>query len=177
MGFSSSGAHPRKGAVGFKLVEVPAGRLSPHSSEVAAVLAGGGGGQPSAKSHVIRLNEVSMKFENVAIPTVCIHDLKESWGNYVRNSVWAQQRGARGLAGLRGDEPSRRLAARTASGRAAAHGHVKQPGPAGRRPPAHTAAGPHSRGLRRPEHPWSRKQPSGTGRRHDPRLGRQGPQS
>ena len=25
---------------------------------------------------------------------------------------------------------------------------------AGRRPPAHTAAGPHSRGLRRPEHPW-----------------------
>ena len=103
MGFSSSGAHPRKGAVGFKLVEVPAGRLSPHSSEVAAVLAGGGGGQPSAKSHVIRLNEVSMKFENVAIPTVCIHDLKESWGNYVRNSVWAQQRGARGLAGLRDD--------------------------------------------------------------------------
>ena len=90
-GFSGSGAHPRKGAVGFKLVEVPAGRLSPHSSEVAAVPVGGGGGQPSAKSHVIRLNEVSMKFENVAIPTVCIHDLKESWGNYVRNWVWAQQ--------------------------------------------------------------------------------------
>ena len=37
----------------------------------------------------------------------------------------------RGLAGLRGDAPSRRLAARTARGRAAAHGHTKQPGPTG----------------------------------------------
>ena len=36
-----------------------------------------------------------------------------------------------GLAGLRGDAPSRRLAARTARGRAAAHGHTKQLGPAG----------------------------------------------
>ena len=35
----------------------------------------------------------------------------------------------RGLAGLRDDAPSRRLAARTARGRAAAHGHTKQPGP------------------------------------------------
>ena len=59
-----------------------------------------------------------------------------------------------GLAGLRDDAPSRRLAARTTRGRAAAHGHIKQPGPSG-----HT------------------KQPSGTGRRHDPRLGRQGTQS
>ena len=33
-----------------------------------------------------------------------------------------------GLAGLRDDAPSRRLAARTASGRAAAHGHTKQRG-------------------------------------------------
>ena len=33
-----------------------------------------------------------------------------------------------GLAGLRDDAPSRRLAARTASGRAAAHGHPKQRG-------------------------------------------------
>ncbi len=33
-----------------------------------------------------------------------------------------------GLAGLRDDAPSRRLAARTASGRAAAHGHAQQPG-------------------------------------------------
>ena len=35
----------------------------------------------------------------------------------------------RGLAGLRDDAPSRRLAARTTRGRAAAHGHTKQPGP------------------------------------------------
>ena len=76
---------------------------------------------------------------------------------------------------------------------------------AGRRPPAHTAAGPHSRGLRRPEHPWgtqsspaqqgtqsspaqqgaqssparqgSQTKTSGTGRCHDPRLGWQGTQS
>ena len=34
-----------------------------------------------------------------------------------------------GLAGQRVDAPSRRLAARTARGRAAAHGHTKQPGP------------------------------------------------
>ena len=37
----------------------------------------------------------------------------------------------RGLTGLRDDAPSRRLAARTARGRAAAHGHTKQPGPTG----------------------------------------------
>ena len=46
MGFSGNGAHPRKGAVGFNLVEVPAGRVSPHSSEVVAVLVGGGGAWP-----------------------------------------------------------------------------------------------------------------------------------
>ena len=34
-----------------------------------------------------------------------------------------------GLAGLRDGAPSRRLAARPARGRAAAHGHTKQPGP------------------------------------------------
>ena len=46
----------------------------------------------------------------------------------------------RGLAGLRGDAPSQRLAARTARGRAAAHGHTKQPGP--------------TTHQRRPKHPW-----------------------
>ena len=51
----------------------------------------------------------------------------------------------RGLAGLRDDAPSRRLAARTARGRAAAHGHTKQPGPAGQH-------------ARRPEHQRSHKQ-------------------
>ena len=55
-----------------------------------------------------------------------------------------------GLAGQRADAPSRRLAARTARGRAAAHGHTKQPGPAGRRPPAHTAARPTEQNARRP---------------------------
>ena len=40
----------------------------------------------------------------------------------------------RGLAGLRDDAPSRRLAARTTSGRAAAHGHTEQPGPRMRKP-------------------------------------------
>ena len=43
MGFSGSGDHPRKGAVSFKLVEVPAGRLSLHSSELVAVPVGGDG--------------------------------------------------------------------------------------------------------------------------------------
>ena len=49
MGFSGNGAHPRKGAVGFKLVEVPAGRVSPHSSEVVAVLVAAEG--PGWASH------------------------------------------------------------------------------------------------------------------------------
>ena len=67
----------------------------------------------------------------------------------------------RGLAGLRDDAPS------THEQRsAAAHGYTKQPGPAG------------GRALRRPEHPWgAQTKTSGTGRRHDPRLGRQGTQS
>ena len=59
----------------------------------------------------------------------------------------------RGLAGQRADAPSRKLAARTARGRAAAHGHTKQPGPAGRRPPAHTAARPTEQNARRPGTP------------------------
>ena len=63
-------------------------------------------------------------------------------GGYRRN--WRACCGARGrrrgLAGLRDDAPSRRLAARTASGRAAAHGHAQQPGPTG----THSS----------PEHPW-----------------------
>ena len=57
----------------------------------------------------------------------------------MRNWVWAQQCGKRGLnttpvAVGPGFETTRRaeLVARTASGRAAAHGRTKQPGPAGR---------------------------------------------
>ena len=61
-----------------------------------------------------------------------------------------------------GFEATRRakLAARTARGRAAAHGHTKQPGPTGgpsgarNTSGAHKAARPHRRALRRPEHPW-----------------------
>ena len=48
-------------------------------------------GPASKKSHVIRLGEVLTKSENVAIPTIQFQDLKGSWGNYVRNWVWAQQ--------------------------------------------------------------------------------------
>ena len=69
----------------------------------------------------------------------------------------------RGLAGLRDDAPS---GARGADGSRA-----------GRRPRAHKAARPHSRALRRLEHQWGHKRPSGTGRRHDPWLGGQGTQS
>ena len=61
----------------------------------------------------------------------------------------------RGLAGLRDDAPSRRLAARTARGRAAAHRHTQRPSPpAPRTPVGPQATQPHSRVLRRPEHPW-----------------------
>ena len=47
-----------------------------------------------------------------------------------------------GLAGLRDDAPSRRLAARTARGRAAAHGHIKQPGPRTEQPGPTYSEGP-----------------------------------
>ena len=36
-------------------------------------------------SHAIRLGEVSTTSENVGIPTIKIHGLKESWGNCMRN--------------------------------------------------------------------------------------------
>ena len=45
------------------------------------------------KSHVIRLDEVSIKSQNVAIPTNTIQTLKQPWENYVRNWVWAQECG------------------------------------------------------------------------------------
>ena len=48
----------------------------------------------------------------------------------------------RGLAGLRDDAPSRRLAARTARGRAAAHGHNQQPGPTAHHAAPGTPAAP-----------------------------------
>ena len=91
----------------------------------------------------------------------------------MRNWVWAQRRGAGpggashsnqaslvwrapcGLVGL--------AVVPVGGGRARAGLEIDHSEPsgsrvaisrAGRRPPAHTVAGPHSRGLRRPEHPW-----------------------
>ena len=55
----------------------------------------------------------------------------------------------RGLAGLRDDAPSRRLAARTASGRAAAHGHTEQPGPTAGSDGARNTSGATSNNTRR----------------------------
>ena len=54
----------------------------------------------------------------------------------------------RGLAGLRDDAPSQRLAARTASGRAAAHRHTQRPGP----PTPGTPVGPQATPHVRPRH-------------------------
>ena len=66
-----------------------------------------------------------------------------------------------GLAGLRGDAPSRRLAARTASGRAAAHGRTKQPGPRDRPRGARNTSGTTSNktGRQGPQRdlPWRRR--------------------
>ena len=82
--------------------------------------------------------------KNRRISTIRFQHLKYTPGNCMRN-CWMTEGPAcgargrrRGLAGQRVDAPSRRLAARTARGRAAAHG----------------AARPHSRARRRPERPW-----------------------
>ena len=76
--------------------------------------------------------------------------------------VWRAPEGPEGLAAVPvggggawpGFETTRRakLAARTASGRATAHGRTKQPGPT-------------SQALRRPKHPWDHKQQQQEGRR------------
>ena len=107
------------------------------------------------KSHIISLGHFLRTSQNIAIPTIRIHGLKYLQGNYVRN-CWdkathqhSQRRrcggrrrapeGPEGLAAVPvggggawpGFETTRRakLAARTARGRAAAHGHTEQPGP------------------------------------------------
>ena len=59
--------------------------------------------------------------------------------------MWRAPEGPEGLAGLRDDAPSEARGADDSW--------------AGRRPRAHKAARPHSRALRRPEHPWGTKQP------------------
>ena len=70
------------------------------------------------------------------------HSMFEQAGGELRAKLlWWR----RGLAGLRDDAPSEARGADDSR--------------AGRRPRAHKAARPHSRALRRPEHPWGTKQP------------------
>ena len=59
----------------------------------AAAPVGGGGGMASEKSHAIRFGEVSIKSENVAIPTLIIQISKYCQGICMRNWVWAQECG------------------------------------------------------------------------------------
>ena len=112
------------------------------------------------KSHIISLSHFLRTSQNIAIPTIRIHSLKYPQGNYVRNCwdqathprsqraephisnqaplVWRAPEGPAavpvgGGGAWPGFETTRRakLVARTARGRAAAHGRTKQPGPAG----------------------------------------------
>ena len=73
-------------AVSFRGSDPPALVLS-----VSGEAVGGCWESAPEKSHVIRLGEVSIKSENVAIPTIQVQNLKQLYGNYVRNWVWAQQ--------------------------------------------------------------------------------------
>ena len=101
--------------------------------------------------------------------------------------VWRAPEGPEGTGGLRGAAPNAVRTPSLAGGRGLRRpehpwGHKQQHTGtngerAGRRPRAHKAAWPHSRIRRRPEHQRGHKLPSGTGRRYDPRLGRQGTQS
>ena len=72
----------------------------------AAVPAGDDDTTASQISHAIRLEEVSTISENVAIPTLLIHDSKEPRGNCMRN-CWLTA-----IAGFQGDISSRRSAPR-----------------------------------------------------------------
>ena len=72
----------------------------------AAVPAGDDDTTASQISHAIRLEEVSTTSENVAIPTLLIHDSKESRGNCMQN-CWLTA-----IAGFQGDISSRRSAPR-----------------------------------------------------------------
>ena len=130
-------------------------------------------------SHAIRLEEVSTMSENVAIPTLLIHDSKESRGNCMRNwgssaMMWilinttrptgvegtggtagpgCGARGRwRGLAGLRDNASSRphRCEGRRRVRRARAGFEARRGRLAGGPPPTGTHSG---RALRRSEHP------------------------
>ncbi len=71
------------------------------------------------------------------------HPITRTNAESARREPGCGTRGRRqGLAGLRDDAPSRRLAARTSRGRAAAHGRTKQPGPEQQREGHCTRYGP-----------------------------------
>ena len=143
MGFSGNGAHPRKGAVGFKLVEVPAGRVSPHSSEVVAVLVAAEG--PGWASHS---NQASLVWRAlcglVGVAAVPVGG-GGAWPGFETTHPATRQRhsttgvegvggtGGHGRASRRGAERSEALASRAAGPPAPGIpvGHAKQPGPAG----------------------------------------------
>ena len=91
-------------------------------------------------SHAIPAVQESTHAQNRRISTIRLQDLKYSPGNCMRNCkaphAWRAPEGSAavpvgGGGAWPGFETTRRaqLAARTARGRAAAHGHTKQPGP------------------------------------------------
>ena len=84
---------------------------------------------------------VSTPHRHMHAKATAVSDNRAAWSAEPDHSARGRRRG---LAGLRDDAPSE---ARGADGERA-----------GRRPRAHQAARPHSRGLRRPEHPWGHKQ-------------------
>ena len=79
---------------------------TPGLQGLTAIPAGDDDTTASQISHAIRLEEVSTISENVAIPTLLIHDSKEPRGNCMRN-CWLTA-----IAGVQGDISSRRSAPR-----------------------------------------------------------------
>ena len=79
---------------------------TPGLQGLTAIPAGDDDTTASQISHAIRLEEVSTISENVAIPTLLIHDSKEPRGNCMRN-CWLTA-----IAGFQGDISSRRSAPR-----------------------------------------------------------------
>ena len=115
MGFSGNGAHPRKGAVGFKLVEVPAGRVSPHSSEVVAVLVAAEG--PGWASHS---NQASLVWRALC-GLVGVAAVPVGGGG-----AW---QGHRADAPISDQAPLVWRVPKGPEGLAAAHRHTQRPGP------------------------------------------------
>ena len=104
----------------------------------AAVPVGGGRARTKQKSHIISYGHFWRPPRNVAIATTLLHDLKYPQGNYVRN--WrggiAERQGLAAVpVGGGGAWPGFEIDHSERSSRVA----ISR---AGRRPPAHTAAGP-----------------------------------